>query len=196
MARTLAVGLGNLDFQVENLTQLTLATGSLDAIVCRYVLEHLGPLAVREALGELMRCLKPGSTLCLVDVDGFLVNLHPQSLLIRESLAKIQESGAVDFNIGRKLPDLLVAAGFEEVAWKIETMEFQGKSLECEAAMIGERFANARGPLADILGGAAAYSEFSFNLQKTLKSAGSVLFYNKFVINARKPVDSRLQRIK
>lgn len=196
LARVLAAELQNLDFQIENLTQLSLATGSVDAIACRYVLEHMKPPALKESLHELNRCLKPGGHLWVVDVDGFLGNLFPQSDAIREGLDRISRSGAVDLDIGRKLPSLLVETGFENISWKIETLDFHGDALELEAAMLAERFENARPVLVEILGSTGSFEKFTAAIQDTLRSPGVVLFYNKFIVCGRKPPESRLQRIK
>ena len=188
--------ISNLKFQREDLTHLSFDNASFDTIITRYVLEHLSPEHLIQAIDEFYRCLKPGATLHIIDLDGYLHNLHPQTPHIQSCMKKIAEIKSADIFVGRKLPELLANAGFTDVSWKIDTQNFTDKTLKIEAGMIAERFANSEEGLSQILGGMESFVQFTQEVQETLLSPGCVLFYNKFMINAHKPATSTLRRIK
>ena len=196
LAAATASHIGNLKFQCEDLTHLSFESGSFDRIIARYVLEHLSPELLSQALGEFYRCLKPGGVLHVIDLDGYLHNLYPQTPHVQACMKKIAEIQTADIFVGRKLPTLLENSGFTDVTWKIETQNFTDQSLKTEAVMIAERFAHSVEGLSQVLGGVDSFIQFTRELQESLLTPGCVLFYNKFIISAHKPGSSPLRRIK
>ncbi len=93
---------------------LPLGDRSVDACYCRFLFQHLAdPAAV---MAELLRVLKPGGTVVTVDVDDEAVVVHPEPDGLRDLQARAAEAQARlggDRHVGRKLVDLLQAAGFE-----------------------------------------------------------------------------------
>ncbi len=185
-ASSFAETIGNLDFKQANLLSADFEASTFDSIVCRYVLEHLKNKEVKAVLTEFHRCLRPGGTACLIDIDGYLYNMFPQSEFIEQCFSKIKTAPAPDFNIGRQLPKMIADAGFTKVRWRIETMQFQGEELKTEIELISERFVQAMPFLEVILGNDHHARRFVDEYLETLRCPNSVLFYNKFIVTAEK----------
>ncbi len=114
--RTRAAGFANVTFEQADLYRLPYRAGSFDhAFVC-FVLEHLrDPDA---ALAGLMRVLRPGGSLTVIEGDHGSAYFHPDSDLARRAiqcLIDLQRDGGGDALIGRRLYPLLVRAGGREV---------------------------------------------------------------------------------
>jgi ubiquinone/menaquinone biosynthesis C-methylase UbiE len=187
-AQQVAAHLKNVQFSQENLTQLTYKSDFFDGIVCRFVLEHLTPEIRDRAMSELVRCLKPKASLCLVDIDGLLYNIFPQTPFVTEVLSILQKILPIDLTIGRKLPQLMDKHGLTSVTWRAELMQFQGEALHEEIKMVQERFLQTTPLLVSLLGSEQKVSNFQREYVECLKQPSSVLFYNKFIVIGKKPV--------
>jgi ubiquinone/menaquinone biosynthesis C-methylase UbiE len=185
-AKNAAAGISNLQFQTENLTQLSFENSSFDAINCRYVLEHLNPSDLQKVVKELYRCMRPNGVLCVIDIDGLLYNVHPKTKLVDEVLQRILANNNVNFNIGREIPMLLTQAGFSDVTWRVEPMVFQGTDLEQEKQLMKERFDQAMPFLNSITGNESESRQFVQEYLEGLSAPNAVLFYNKFIVQAVK----------
>lgn len=177
----------NCQFQVENLRALSFADQSLDGIVCRFVLEHLNGEQQREVIREFFRCLKPGGKLCLIDIEGYLYNVYPQTPLMSELFHVLDQANSVDLKIGKKLPNLVNAQGFSHLQWKIETHDFQGEAKQVESQLIRERFDQTLPALTQLLGSLEKAKKFTDEYLTVLNRPDAVLFYNKFIVQAEKP---------
>ena len=178
----------NLKFIAQNLTQLTFDSSSFDGVVCRYVLEHMSNEDASRALKEYYRCMRPNGKLCVIDIDGLIYNLYPKTPLLESSFNAIKNITGLDLNIGRKLPSLVEDAGFSNTKWEIETLQFQGESLESEIQLIRERFDQAMPAMIAAIGSELKTKQFVEEYFECLKMPGAVLFYNKFMITAEKSV--------
>jgi SAM-dependent methyltransferase len=185
-ARFGARGIPNVRFEAGDATKLAYSAGSFDVVVCRYVLEHMSTRTARAAVAELHRCLKPGGVAVFIDVDGLFHNLYPLPASVRKGLAAIRRYRALDLRVGRKIPSYCARAGFDRVDWRIDSMQFRGEALDAELAMVERRFEQAKPLLATLLGGMTAAGEFAGDYVEAARSPGSVLFYDKFVVTARK----------
>jgi len=174
-----------LSFTRCDLTKLPFAPNSFDVIVCRYVFQHLGRRAAAKAARELLRVLKPGGTLKLIDGDGLLVNLYPQTKCVQRGLAKLAREGVVDFQVGRKLPSLLAGAGFRGLSWQLLTAEHSGAARETEVALMRERFEVGKPQFEKHLGKKGA-ARFAGEFLATLASSESAYFTETFVVTATK----------
>jgi SAM-dependent methyltransferase len=90
--------------------KLPLADGSMDLVFCQFALLWLDAAA---AIREIGRILVPGGVLAAIEPDyGGLIE-HPPEIAVRDLwIAGLKRAGADPF-VGRKLPGLLAAAGFE-----------------------------------------------------------------------------------
>lgn len=181
-----AAGIPNLNFQVEDLTHLTLAKNSVDAVVCRYVLEHLNEENRSNALSEFFRCIRPNGTICAVDIDGFLFNLFPQTELVEKVLSKIAIEKPFDLHVGRKIPKLLSRAGFANITWRIETHQFQGEELNDEVEQMKARFDLTTPFFNEYLGSTTVAEQFREEYLQCLKASDAVLFHNMFIVCGEK----------
>ena len=182
-ARKAAAGIANLTFRAGSLTKLDFADESFDLIVCRFVLEHMSAADQRGCLAEFTRCLKSGGTLIGIDLDGLLLGIHPQTPLMAASLKKLADQCPVDFQMGRKMPKLFLDAGLENIQTEIQPMLFEGDALKQEINNTRDRFSQARPILEKILG--ETTSDFEKQYIASLEAPGSILFYNKFVVQGR-----------
>ncbi len=185
-ASAIAKNFSNLEFKKVDLLKTGFESSSFDAAVCRYVLEHLKNEDAQVALTELHRSLRPGGIIHVIDIDGYLYNVFPQTEFMSQCFTKIRSAAAPDFHIGRQLPRMVAQAGFVRVQWRIETMQFQGVELRCEMELVQERFQQAMGFLETILGDERAARKFVSEYLESLRSPQSVLFYNKFIVSAEK----------
>jgi SAM-dependent methyltransferase len=91
-------------------TRLPLADESFDLLFSQFALLWLD---ARAAVREIHRILQPGGMLVAVEPDyGGLIE-HPAEIATRDIWLAAMERAGADPCIGRKLPGLLVAAGFE-----------------------------------------------------------------------------------
>lgn len=93
----------------------------------------------------------------------------------------------VDLRIGRKLPHLLVQAGFSETDWRIDVLEWRDELLVQERKLMDERLLALEPVLAGVLGGTSEAQRFRSEYLAALDAPGCVLFYNKFIVTGRKP---------
>jgi ubiquinone/menaquinone biosynthesis C-methylase UbiE len=187
-AQDVAGDLPNLQFEVRDLAQLDYPEGHFDVIICRYVLQHLTRETRSAALAGFHRCLKPGGRLVVIDFDGGFLNLHPQpSSWLQDALHTLETRFPVDLRIGRKLPHLLVLAGFSETRWRIDVLEWRDELLAQERMLLDERILALEPVLAAVLGGIPEAQRFRTEYLMALDTPGCVLFYNKFIVTGRKP---------
>ncbi|MBL0730981.1 class I SAM-dependent methyltransferase [Piscinibacter sp. HJYY11] len=110
--RTAAAGLRNLSFQQADLRALPFDAASFDHVFVCFVLEHL-PDPV-DVLRTLLRLVRPGGTLTVIEGDHGSVMFHPESAAARHTIdcqVQLQARAGGDACIGRRLQPLLRAAG-------------------------------------------------------------------------------------
>jgi SAM-dependent methyltransferase len=103
-------------FQQADLYRLPYRAGGFDHVFVCFVLEHLDDPAA--ALAELMRMLRPGGSLSVIEGDHGSAYFHPDSAQARRAiqcLIEVQRQAGGDALIGRRLYPLLVRAGYREV---------------------------------------------------------------------------------
>lgn len=186
-ARDAGKELPRLTFSVRDLARLDYPEGHFDVILCRYVVQHLSAEGREAALAGLLRCLAPGGRLVVIDFDGGFLNLHPQPTpWLQEALGKMETRFPVDLRIGRKLPHLLVGAGFTQTHWRIDVLEWRDELLAQERQLLDQRILALEPVLAQVLGGVPEAQRFHREYLAALDTPGCVLFYNKFIVTGRK----------
>jgi SAM-dependent methyltransferase len=109
-------GLTNVEFQQADLFKLPFADASFDHVFVCFVLEHLR--WPEEALPALLRVLRPGGSLTVIEGDHGSAFFHPKSARAQrtiECLNQAQAAAGGDALIGRRLYPLLRAAGLADV---------------------------------------------------------------------------------
>ena len=177
----------NVHFFHENLHSLSFSENSFDLIVCRYVLEHVDQGMLNTVLAQLYKVLKPNGVIRLIDMDGYFFNLYPQTKLIKEFSEKFLQNKSIDLFVGRKFPSHLKFAGFQDVSWRIQTMDFHGKHRQEEINLITERFAHVLPLAVATLNSVEKARALQQEYLELLSDPTTVLFYNKFIVTARKP---------
>ena len=114
----------NINFQQGSVYSLPFADNSFDIVYARLLFQHL--TAPLEALTNVLRILKPGGKLCILDVDKGWSSLYPEpksSLELDEAIIQKQVSQGGDPWVGRKLSHYLASAGFETVNTRVELVD-------------------------------------------------------------------------
>ena len=111
-------GKNGIEFCRQDLNESMTGLGEFDLIWVRFVLEYFR----RESLDivrELKNCLKPGGTLCLIDLDFNSLIYYEMPETLQATLAKIMltldEQYNFDTFIGRKLYSFLYDVGLENI---------------------------------------------------------------------------------
>jgi SAM-dependent methyltransferase len=116
-ARRRVDGLPNVELLQADLFAAPFAPESFDHVFVCFLLEHLARPA--EALRVLMRLLRPGGTVTVIEGDHGSAYFHPDSGAARAAircLVELQRLAGGDSEIGRRLYPLLVSAGLEAVS--------------------------------------------------------------------------------
>jgi ubiquinone/menaquinone biosynthesis C-methylase UbiE len=116
-------GKKGIEFCRQNLNESMTGLGEFDLIWVRFVLEYFR----RESLDivrKLKNCLKPGGTLCLIDLDYNCLSHYELPSKIAELLPKIMALSDEKYNfdtfIGRKLYSFLYDSGLENIEINLE----------------------------------------------------------------------------
>ncbi|MGN7612072.1 methyltransferase domain-containing protein [Magnetococcales bacterium HHB-1] len=108
--------LDNISFEEGSIYNLTLEKKQADFVYSRFVFQHLDQ--PEQALQQLMKVVKPGGVVCLIDVDDDWLTFYPEpegfKKLMRATQAVQREAGGDRF-VGRKLGPYLAQAGFSQV---------------------------------------------------------------------------------
>ncbi len=127
-ARSIALGLSNVEFQVLNAEWIDLPLASVDVVLCRWGFMLMADPAA--ALAETRRVLRPGGRVALAVWDSLERNpwaLEPAQELITRGLAPAASDAAEPtpgpFALGEasRVQELLEQAGFAEI--EVEAIE-------------------------------------------------------------------------
>ena len=106
----------NVTFQRADIFDLPFPSAHFDHVFVCFVLEHVPQPAA--ALEALMRVLKPGGSITVIEGDHGSAYFHPDSEHARRAiqcLIDLQERAGGDSLIGRRLYPLVVSAGYRDV---------------------------------------------------------------------------------
>lgn len=186
-AQEAASDIVNLKFDEQDLRQLTYASEQFDLVISRFVIHHQNPIHTSKVIAELVRVLKPGGTLVVIDIDSAIVNLYPQTRVVKEGVQKWLEFPDHDNAVGRKLPYLFLEAGLESISWRIETVSRSGTDIEDHWEMMRDVFQNASAAYEIALGSKEKQELFAKEYLECMKHPQAVYFFNKFIVSAIKP---------
>lgn len=115
-----AEGVENVSFSLGNLYALELPENTFDFVYARFVFQHLEKPEL--ALANILKVLKPGGKLCIIDVDDNWASFAPESnafvKFIRRAGAGQKRKGGNRL-IGSQLFGLLREAGYQSVSTQI-----------------------------------------------------------------------------
>lgn len=147
----------SVSFERGDVRALEVPARSFDGAVVRFVLEYLERPA--EAASELARVLVPGGFCCAIDVDDGLSITYPdgasESLaVLTAAFVRTQAARGIDRHIGRKLPAILDAAGFDVGAVVVLPQARYGRSApgDLDRRFLVERFSKLKGELVEVGG--------------------------------------------
>ncbi len=107
-----------IQFKVHDFRDSLVELGQFDFIWVRFVLEYYRKEAL-QIVGNLKKALKPGGTLCLLDLDYNCLTHYELSPEMEKILPKIMKIMDKKYNfdtyIGRKLYSFLYDQGFENI---------------------------------------------------------------------------------
>src|SRR6266542_399093 len=115
--QVLEAGITNVSFRRADIFDLPYVSAHFDHVFVCFVLEHLPNPA--GALAALMRVLKPGGSITVIEGDHGSAYFHPDSDHARRAiqcLVDLQRQAGGDSLIGRRLYPLLVQAGYRDVS--------------------------------------------------------------------------------
>jgi SAM-dependent methyltransferase len=109
-------GLGNVEFRQADLFALPFPEANFDHVFVCFVLEHLR--RPEDALRALVRVLRPGGSLTVIEGDHGSAFFHPQSARAARTIDCLNQAQAAaggDSRIGRRLYPLLRSLGLPDV---------------------------------------------------------------------------------
>ncbi len=156
-----------------------------DLIVSRLVFHHLSVSQQKEALKNLKSSLQPDGQICLIDVDGLFLNLGTSSLKLLEQMEMARSQFGGNVVSARFLPAFLKDLGFQEISWKVETLDFRGEGREREVAQWKQRLESSLEFYISVFGSEfEARKFFKLYLEEAAKPE-TTLFYNKFIVTGK-----------
>ncbi len=145
-ARASEQGLTNATFSIGSIYDLPFPDSSFNVVFAHAIFEHISD--PEKALAEMLRVLEPGGLVAIRSPDwgGFIVGPDIPGLQAAiDSYANLQTANGGDIHVGRKLPHLLRASGFDTIQFSATYDCSQSPSLIANvlALKLGEAAATA-----------------------------------------------------
>lgn len=157
-----------------------------DYIFNRLVAHHLGEQKLRLVIENFFNALNPEGKVYITDADGLLLNIGTLSLGLKDKMQKIKTAFEGDCQVARLIPSLLHEAGFINISWQIQIMDFQGLSRKMEVDQWKSRFESSLPFYIEILGSEFEARKFFKEYLTEASKEHVPLFYNKFIVCGEK----------
>jgi len=125
---SLVADAGGVEFRQADILAGPVAPADFDLVTCRAVLHHVHD--AHEAVANMVKSVRPGAAILIIEPDLLPVSIAEPAEIHRfwaGWLAWSRGQG-IDYFIGRRLPQLLSAAGLQEVGATAETALYHGGS--------------------------------------------------------------------
>ena len=114
----------NITFHSGNVYDLDLPDEIFDVVYARLLFQHLAePI---KALANILRVLRRGGKLCILDVDDDWASVYPEPdsfSQLRQTIVRLQQARGGDPWVGRKLASYLQDAGFTQVQTMMQLID-------------------------------------------------------------------------
>jgi len=164
----------------------TKTTKSYDVIFNRYVGHHLSLEKYKLMLENFYNSLLPEGEVYIIDMDNLFVNIGSLSRKLRGDIDKISQSFDGNLQMGRYIPSLLNEAGFKDIKYNVDVVDFQGESKVMEISQWKQRFNSAILFYVDLFGDEMSANKFFKAYLSEVAHDYTPLFYNKFIVRAKK----------
>ncbi len=165
-----------------------------DGVIARYIFEHV--VNPKSILTELNRILKPDAPLFIINFDDLFFNFHTKNESLNHQLKILHQKIPQDFEIGRKLPQMLRECNYDKVEWDAETFFFKGERLELERENTRMRLEQGREHLSKYFSSLSDYDTFAKSYLNEMKDECNVLSMTKYLIKACKEDTSKVVKLK
>lgn len=123
-ARRRADAVGNpARFETGAADALPLGDSSVDVLRCERVLQHV--TAPRACLADMMRVLRPGGRVALIDTDWRSLTLWPGETAVTSGIRDAWTTSCANPAAGAQLGDLLASTGFTEITMTADVLLFR-----------------------------------------------------------------------
>lgn len=177
-------GQKNTVFKEGSVYDLPFPSKKFDVVYARLLFQHLDEPLV--ALKNILRVLKPGGLLCILDIDKDWSSLYPEPnfpVQLDEAIAKGQAEQGGDPWVGRKLGHYLKSTGFADVSTNISMIDSDRLGLENFVNMLsfGKSLSPEQSELTSIR------EEIRPSIQAFLDSPHAWAGFGLFVVKGHKP---------
>lgn len=184
----------NVNIYKSNLEATGLEKNSYDKVICRYVFEHVTePI---EIFSELISLLKDKGKIYIINFDDIFFGFYTKNNEFNKKLIHLKSKLPQDFEIGRKIPQILSSLGLVDIKWSAETYFFKDQRLELEITNTKMRLEQGRSTLYKYFDSLSDYDKFCEEYLEEMKDPNNVLFASKFLISAEKSLIGRILSFK
>lgn len=157
-----------------------------DFIFNRLVAHHLDEEKLVNVFTHFYQALSQSGKICIIDPDGLFLNIGTRNKELLKKIQMVKEAFSGELNIARIIPSLLRNAGFSNITWRTEVMDFQGEGRKLEAQQWKGRFENSIDFYVKLFGNEFNSKQFFKMYIDEVLNEDVPLFYNKFIIQAEK----------
>lgn len=174
----------DVSFFQRSLEDTQFISEAYDKVICRYVYEHVTNASA--IIKELHRVLRPEGEINIINFDDIFFGFHTKDEKLNQQLKNLKNKVPQDFEIARKLPQMLKSAHFKDIQWEAQSYFFKGERLELEIENNKMRLEQGRPHLSKYFDSLAHYDQFAESYIRELYDDCNVLYTTKYLIKGTK----------